>query len=74
MTLRNCQAKPAMKATIPAIMIDPEPTAAPAPTAPSVPNIREMRNGAAIGRTSIAATQITDAANAATIPARALLI
>jgi hypothetical protein len=51
-------------------MIEPELTAAPAPTAPSVPNIREMSNGAAIGRTSIATTQITDAANAVTIPTR----
>ncbi len=51
-------------------MIEAELTAAPAPTAPSVPDTREMSNGAAIGRTSVPAIQITDAANAVTIPTR----
>ena len=61
-----------MKPTSPATTIEPEPTTAPAPP-PSVPIIREMRNGAAIGSTSPINIQITDAATAATIPTTALL-
>ena len=55
------------------IRIESEPTEAPAPAAPAEPDIREMKNGTAIGKTSIAVIHITDAANATTIPTRALL-
>ena len=59
-----------MNPTSPANTTDPEPTVAPAAPAPSVSSIREMRNGAAIGRTSVATIQSTDAANAVAIPTR----
>lgn len=59
-----------MNPMMPAIRIDPELTEPPLPPAP---NVRETRNGAAIGRTSVAAIQITDAATAPTMPTRALL-
>jgi len=59
-----------MNPTNPANRIEPEPTVAPAPPAPPVLNILEIRNGAAIGRTSIAAIHITDTVNAVTIPTR----
>jgi hypothetical protein len=62
-----------MKPTSPATMIELELTEALAPPLPSAPTIREMKKGAAIGSTNVADIQITDAANAAAIPTRALL-